>query len=111
MLTSDPLILLHNLQYYTPSLVLQHIPVPGLSIDHIDDRLVRLLHATLLDPWLDLLVSRKLQHLRNLIWRSDRRTTNLDTTSDECESVDSRQVTTVRSAEESLAIVQKPNVR
>jgi hypothetical protein len=68
MLTSDPPILLHNLQYYTPSLVLQHIPVPRLSIDHINNSLVRLLHATLLDPWLDFLVSRKLQHLRDLIW-------------------------------------------
>ena len=84
-------------------LVLQHIPVPRLSIDHINDRLVCLFHATLLNPWLDLLISRKLQHLFNLLWRPNSRTTDLDSARDERESVNSWEVTTIRSSVNSLA--------
>jgi hypothetical protein len=47
-------------------LVLQDVPVPRLTSSHIDDRLVSLLHAALLNPGLDLLVRSELQHLVDL---------------------------------------------
>lgn len=52
--------------FFLLDLVLKHISVPRLAIDHVNDSLVSLLHATLLDPRLDLLVRSELQHLSNL---------------------------------------------
>lgn len=88
-----------------PHLVLQYISVPRLTSNHIDDRLVRLFHAALLNPRLDLLISRELQHLRNLIWRANSGATDLDTASDEREGVDSWKITAIGSTAELLVLI------
>jgi hypothetical protein len=77
-------------------LILQNIPVSRLAIDHVNDRLVRLLHAPLLNPWLDLLVRRKLEHLVDFRGRANRRATDLDAASDEREGVDVGEITAIR---------------
>jgi hypothetical protein len=80
-------------------LILKHIPVPRLPIHKINHCLIRLLHAALLNPWLNLLVRGKLQHLRNLSWRADSRATDLDATTDEREGVDWGKFAAVRSTD------------
>jgi hypothetical protein len=65
--------------------------------------LVGLLHAALLDPWLDLLVRSELQHLSNLSRWANCRAADLDAGCDECESVDVGKIATVGSTKLLLA--------
>lgn len=80
------------------SLVDQNVSVSGLAVLHVNNSLVRLLHWSLLDPRLNLLVNSELKHLLNIFWRSNCTTTNLDTSGKEGEGVDWREVTTIRGA-------------
>jgi hypothetical protein len=91
----------HN---YSSTLVLQDVPVPRLTSFHIDDRLVRLLHAALLNPGLDLLVRSELQHLVDFLGRPNSRATDLDTARDERKGVDGGEVTAVRGTVSSLVL-------
>ena len=78
-------------------LVLEDIPVPSLSSLHIHNRRVSVLHRPLLDPWLNLLLSRQLQHLLNLPGSTNSRASNLESTHQEGKGVDRRKLATVRS--------------
>ena len=68
-------------------LIHQNVAIPCLAIFEVDKNLVGLSQRPLLHPRLDLLVGRELKHLFNLMWRADGAAANLDSTSDECESV------------------------
>jgi len=76
-------------------LVDENVPVTSLSIGHVDNSLVGFLHRSLLDPRLDLLVGRELEHLINLSWRANGTATKLDAIGNKSESVDGRKVATI----------------
>lgn len=52
-------------------LVLKHVPIPSLSVFHINDSLVSVLHTSLLYPRFDTLFRGKFQHLFDLSRTSD----------------------------------------
>lgn len=68
-------------------LVHQNITIPRLARFKVDNDLVGLLQRSLLHPWLDLLVRGKLKHLFDLMWSADSAAANLDSTSNQSESV------------------------
>ena len=76
-------------------LVNKHIPVPRLPSHHILHSLIRVGHGPRLNPGLDALVSRQLQHIADLAGRPDERAADLDVAADEGEGVDGRQAAAV----------------
>lgn len=77
-------------------LVDQDISVPRLAGLHVDDGVVGVLEGTLLDPGLDLLLGGEVEHVLDLLGRTDSATTDLDAVADEGEGVDVGQVAAVR---------------
>ena len=82
---------LPNLQLGLTSMLLidQHIPVPGLSSIHIYHGLVCILHRDIDIPSPDTLLREELQHLLNLMRRSDGAPPDLDTLPNQCERIES----------------------
>lgn len=66
-------------------LVLKHKPVPRHTLLKIHNRFIRAAHGPLVDPRVNALVGRQLQHLADLLRRSDQATANLDLLDDESE--------------------------
>jgi hypothetical protein len=60
-----------NLQLASVVLVDEHEPVPSLVGNHGGHGLVDLVHRVLLDPWLDVLVGCKLEHVAHDGGRTD----------------------------------------
>lgn len=73
----------------------QHIAIPGLAILKVDQNLVGVFHRSLLDPRLDLLLSRKLKHILNLVRCANRAATDFDAVAKQGEGVDRWKVATV----------------
>lgn len=69
-------------------LVRENIAVTSITIVHIHNGLVGILHRALLNPRLDTLSSSQLQHLPNLIRAADQRTAELEALHDEHEGRD-----------------------
>lgn len=70
-------------------LVDQNVPVSGITLLHVDNGLVGILHVPLLDPRLDLLLGSELKHLVDLPRSTNGATSNLDARSNEGERIDS----------------------
>jgi len=79
--------------------VAKDVTVTSLASLHIDNGGVRILHGTLLNPGVDLLVGGQLEHLVDLLRAANSATTDLDTVDDEGEGVDVGELTTVRSTD------------
>lgn len=69
-------------------LINKHVSVSRLALLYIDNSLVCILHGTLLNPGLDLLVDSKLEHLGDILGGSDGATADLETAGEESEGVD-----------------------
>lgn len=80
-------------------LVHQHVSVASLAVLHIHNSLVSVLHGSLLDPRLDVLLNSKLKHLLDIGGRSDKAAAELELTLDESEGVDGRKLTRVGSTD------------
>lgn len=82
--------LLPHLQLGLTSVLLidQHIPVPGLSSFHIYYSLVCILHRDVDVPSLDTLLREELQHLLNLMRRSDGAPPDLNTLHNQCKCIE-----------------------
>lgn len=85
--------------YLRVFLIHQNIPIASLSISHINNNLIRILQRSGLNPRLDLLLCGKGQHVLNFLRRTNGTAANLDTIAYESESVDLRELTTVRGPE------------
>lgn len=79
-------------------LINQNIPIPRLPRFHIDNNLISVLQRPLLDPRLDLLIRRELQHFLDFVGRADGAAADLDAVGDERESVDGGEAAAVGSA-------------
>lgn len=75
--------------------VAKDVTVTSLASLHIDNGGVRILHRTLLNPGVDLLVGGQLEHLVDLLRAANSATTDLNTVDDEGEGVDVGELTTV----------------
>lgn len=73
-------------------LVNQDISVPRLSSIHIHNRLVGILHRSLLDPRVDIILRRKLQHLTNILGTSDHASPHLASFCNQSKSGESRNL-------------------
>lgn len=80
-------------------LVHQDVSVSGLAVLHIHNGLVSVLHGSLLNPRLDVLLNSKLKHLLDIGGRSDKAAAELEATLDEGEGVDGRELTRVGSTD------------
>lgn len=69
-------------------LVLEDVAVPGLASLELENGLVGVLHGHLLDPGLDLLLDRELEHLTDVIRGADEGAGELDAVEDEGELLD-----------------------
>jgi hypothetical protein len=85
--SADPLY--SRLQLCYMLFVDQHVTVSSFTGIHIHDSLVGVLHGTLLDHRMDIVLSCKFQHLSNISWRADRASSQLASFSNECKSTES----------------------
>lgn len=83
-------------------LVHQDIAIPRFAFCHINNSFVGVLHWSRLDPRLDIVVHRELEHLLDLLRRPNAATANFDTTQ-KCEGVDLRQFAAIGSTKMSKA--------
>ena len=80
-------------------LVNQNISVSRLAILHINNSLVRILHRPLLNPRLDILLNCKLQHLLDVLGRTNQASAQLELAHNEVECIDGGEFTRVRSSD------------
>lgn len=93
------------------ALVDQRVPVTSLASLHVLHSLVGLAHGPGLDPGLHVLVDSKLQHLLDLMWRSNLATADLGTLADESEAVEARDgVLGCADLDECAEVLQKREV-
>jgi hypothetical protein len=76
-------------------LVHQHISVSSLALLHIHNGLVGILHGSLLNPRLDVLVNSELQHLLDVLRSADKAAAELESALDQGEGVDGRKLARV----------------
>jgi hypothetical protein len=59
-------------------LIHEYVSVPRVAIVHIDNSLICILQRPLLNEGVDFVLSSECQHLSNVRWRSDSRSTKFD---------------------------------